>query len=315
MDMPINQINTRLFAQLPADPGMGLLFAVGTVSQIVQASSGKPIQFTLRHHGYALRCKVAPSVESDFDLADGQEVRATGHLSFSAQSARFHLLVRDLELLSLTTLPEKTTTPRHILASRERSATPDWLVAVQRRAQAAAPVQLTPADIPLWVQEMAPPEVASPQAQRVDVRWGKQRAETAIEDEMPSDEAEMTAFTGLDSDEQLLKHLLEVLERSENEDVELTAEVLAQFNSLDERDAGSPDEWDTNGPAEMVEPETPIDPVMAAEPPELLRFPSSAPPLLEATPVKWHDRPLWIVVLFLGLGGIIILFALLSHFY
>ena len=307
MDMPINQINTRLFAQLPADPGLGLLFAVGTVSQIVQASSGKPIQFTLRHHGYALRCKVAPSVESAFDLADGQEVRATGHLSFSAQSARFHLLVRDLELLSLTTLPEKTTTPRHILASRKRSATPDWLVAVQRRAQAAAPVQLAPADIPLWVQEMAPPEVASPQVQRVDVRWGKQRAETAIEDEMSSDEAGMTAFTRLDSDEQLLKHLLEVLERSENEDVELTAEVLAQFSS--------PDRQGADGPTEMVEPETPTDPVMAAEPPELLRFPSSPPPLLATTPVKWHDRPLWIVVLFLGLGTIIILFSLLSHFY
>ena len=323
MDMPINQINTRLFAQLPADPGLGLLFAVGAVSQIVQASGGKPIQFTLRHHGYALRCKVAPSVESAFDLADGQEVRATGHLSFSAQSARFHLLVRDLELLSLTTLPEKTTTPRHILASRKRSATPDWLVAVQRRAQAAAPVQLAPADIPLWVQEMAPPEVASPQVQRVDVRWGKQRAETAIEDEMASDEAGVTAFTRLDSDEQLLKYLLEVLERSENEDVELTAEVLAQFNSPDERDAGSPDERDAgspdrqgaDGPTEMVEPETPTDPVMAAEPPELLRFPSSPPPLLATTPVKWHDRPLWIVVLFLGLGTIIILFSLLSHFY
>ena len=124
---------------------------------------------------------------------------------------------------------------------------------------------------------------------------------------MSSDEAGMTAFARLDSDEQLLKHLLEALERSENEDVELTAEVLAQFSSPDERDAGSP--------TEMVEPETPMDPVMAAESPELLRSPSSTPPLLASTPVKWHDRPLWIVLLFLGLGAIIILFSLLSHYY
>ncbi len=124
---------------------------------------------------------------------------------------------------------------------------------------------------------------------------------------MSSDEAGMTAFTRLDSDEQLLKHLLEALERSEDEDVELTAEVLAQFSSPDEREADSP--------TEMVEPEIPMDPVMAAEPPELLRFPSSVTPLPATTPVKWHDRPLWIVVLFLGLGAIIILLSLLSHFY
>jgi hypothetical protein len=154
---------------------------------------------------------------------------------------------------------------------------------------------------------MAPPEVASPQIQRVDVRWGKQRAEIAIEGEMPLDEAGMAAFTRLGSDEQLMTHLLEALERSENEDVELTAEVLAQFNSPDERDADSS--------TEMVEPETPTDPVVAAEPPELLRFPSPATPLPESTPVKWHDRPLWIVLLFLGLGAIIILLSLLSHFY
>ena len=99
MDMPISQINSRLHATLPADTGLGLLFAVGSISQLVYASGGRPIQFTLRHSGYALRCKLAPNVILNFDLAEGQQVRATGHLSFSSQSARFHLRVHDLEAL------------------------------------------------------------------------------------------------------------------------------------------------------------------------------------------------------------------------
>ena len=112
MDMPVSQVNIRLFTRLPTDTGIGLLFATGVVSQIIYASGERPIQFTLRHAGYALRCKLAPDLEPGFVLQDGQWVRATGHLNFSSQSAQFHLMALDPGMFDLFPfLPARTFIP------------------------------------------------------------------------------------------------------------------------------------------------------------------------------------------------------------
>lgn len=229
MDMPISQINSRLFAQLPPDPGMGLLFAVGTVSQIIYASGEKPIQFTLRYAGYALRCKVAPSVVTSFKLSEGQQVRATGHLSFSAQSAQFHLVVRDLEPLSYPDLPELDTPPPKTTAPSERTLIPDWLQAIQRRAQATAASQLEMADIPDWVQALAPPGATQLSSPKMEFSWGKERVAAILEPD--PDLLQPPELTRLEENEQLLAHLMDMLERSESEDLELTPELLGQFSS------------------------------------------------------------------------------------
>jgi hypothetical protein len=229
MDMPISQINARLYAQLPQDTGLGLLFATGTAGQIVYASGGRPIQFTLRHAGYALRCKVAPSVELDFELKEGQQIRATGFLNFSSQSAQFHLLCREIELdqeLEVVETPEDSS---ETLPAGER-LTPEWLLGIQKRAQ-AAPEQLAPGDIPDWVKELAPPEAQAPAVEGANVLWGRQRAEAALQ---PPVEIEVPAPPRLDQDQELLNHLLDALELSEEQDVELTAEWLDQFRSRPE---------------------------------------------------------------------------------
>ena len=196
------------------------------------ASGGRPIQFTLRHSGYALRCKLAPNVILNFDLAEGQQVRATGHLSFSSQSARFHLRVHDLEALRVDSeqpAPELTPMP----AKAVRSVVPDWLKNIKQRAQ-SAPRGMIPAEIPDWVHALAPPDahLPPPSLPAGNVQWGAQRAQAILEPVTLTDEAIYQAPTGvsrLEDNERLLAFLLEALERSEHEDVELTGQVLAQF--------------------------------------------------------------------------------------
>jgi len=227
MDVPISQINTRLLSQLPSDTGLGLLFATGTVGQVIYASGGRPIQFTLRHGGYALRCKVAPSVELQFELKEGQHVRATGFLNFSSQSVQYHLLSRDLELLKEVLEPAEDKPAAEPGLPAERPSTPDWLSGIQKRAQ-AAPESLAPGNIPDWVKEMAPPEAIPPLVEGTNVLWGRQRAEAASQ---PPVEIKAPEPPRLDDDKDVLDYLLQALERSEQEDVELTAELLARFRS------------------------------------------------------------------------------------
>jgi hypothetical protein len=228
MDMPISQVNIRLFARLPSDTGLGLLFATGTISQIVYASGERPIQFTLRHAGYALRCKIAPGLEPSFVLQEGQWVRATGHLSFSSQSAQFHLLARDLELLSDVGPARLGMAPKRAPALSGQEGVPGWLAEVQRRAGAAGLV--TPAEIPEWVHAMAPPELlARDEGSRE--HWGKQRVEAYL-NQPDAPEAAAAESEGL------WPQLLAALERSDYEDVELTAEALAQFRADTEGELG-----------------------------------------------------------------------------
>lgn len=249
--MPISQINARLCAQLPQDTGLGLLFATGTASQIVYASGGRPIQFTLRHAGYALRCKVAPNVELSFQLKEGQQIRATGFLNFSSQSAQYHLLCRELELEQESPAAADTQTVTSTAPPAEERLTPDWLVGIQKRAQ-AAPEQLAPGEIPDWVKELAPPEAQAPAVEGTNVLWGRQRAEAALQ---PPVELEVPEPPRLDEDDELLDHLLAALELSEEQDVELTAEWLARYSKQPE-------------PEPSLEPETE---------PELSILPSQVP--------------------------------------
>jgi hypothetical protein len=187
-----------------------------------------------------LRCKIAASLTPAFHLANEQRVRATGHLSFSAQSAQFHLLVRDLELLSYTVPTKERPAPQYATPPTERSIAPEWLRAIRRRAEAAEPTQLRPAELPDWIKALAPPGASFPTHQGTPAQWGKQRAEGALEPELLLDWSGAAELTRLESDEQLLTNLLHLLDRSEHEDVELTAEVLAQLSGSEEREASPP---------------------------------------------------------------------------
>jgi hypothetical protein len=240
MDMPISQINSRLLAQLPADLGLGLLFATGTVGQIVYASGDRPIQFSLRHEGYSLFCKVAPRVECPFELAEGQQVRATGHLSFSSQSARYHLLVRDLELLDsakeLEPAGDVEVEPNKEPERDEAASGDDWAGwnPNPQTGQATA-LHLELADIPEWVYALAPPEA------RPAAGWGERRARAAVEAEQAAANAEEPAADS-DGDDELMSFLLAALDRSEDEDVDLSAGATPVARLSAESQAAESDE-------------------------------------------------------------------------
>jgi hypothetical protein len=216
MDMPISQINARLFSRLPNDLGLGLLFATGAVSQVVYASGDRPIQFMLRHAGYALRCKIAPGTDAEFMLADGQIIRATGHLSFSSQSAQFHLLVRELELL------EEAESPIVATDIKKKIGEPTNLNH-KNTSLLSKPVKLALGEIPDWVFALAPDEIRSQ-----DFHWGTERVKAALNQKIAGDLVDQSK---LDQNERLLAFLLESLDKSEHEDIVLTAEMLAQFRT------------------------------------------------------------------------------------
>lgn len=221
MDMPISQINARLFSRLPSDIGLGLLFATGAASQVVNASGDRPIQFVLRHAGYALRCKVAPGTEFNFRLAEGQIVRATGHMCFSSQSAQFHLFVRDLELLQE---PAESTLAVSVMRQQEEQAP---IVKRKNASLLSKPVKQALGDIPDWVFSIAPVEMQ-------DFSWGTGRVRSALDQKVaarqdPEDEQVLAAR--FKQNESLLAFLLDSLEKSEHEDIILTTEMLSQFQA------------------------------------------------------------------------------------
>ncbi|MBN1317158.1 MAG: hypothetical protein JXA42_16870 [Anaerolineales bacterium] len=218
MDMPISQINARLFSRLPTDFGLGLLFATGAVSQVVYASGDRPIQFMLRHAGYALRCKIAPGTDFGFKLTDGQIVRATGHLSFSSQSAQFHLFVRDMELLE-----EALESPQVVITEIQDLVDEQPIVDRKNHSLLSQPVKLALGEIPDWVFALAPDEVRAQ-----DFRWGTERVKAALQQKIAGD---FTDHNRLDQNEKLLAFLLESLEKSEHQDIVLTSEMLAQFRT------------------------------------------------------------------------------------
>lgn len=244
MDMPVSQVNIRLFTRLPTDTGIGLLFATGMVSQILYASGERPIQFTLRHAGYALRCKLAPDLEPGFTLQDGQWVRATGHLNFSSQSAQFHLMARDLELMADVVPTRLGMGPKPAPVPTGRESVPDWLAEVQRRAGSAAE-RPAPAELPDWLEAMAPPELAGGDEERQG-EWGQQRVQSFLS---RPDAPEVAAGDGRIPWSQLLA----AFERSDHEDVELTAETLAKLGA-------APDaEPEPGSDGEPRNPDAPLD--------------------------------------------------------
>jgi len=154
MDIPVSRLNQRMALQLPAELPLGLVFVVGQVhlpAEAEDAESSRPADFFLRDEDYRLPCRLSERAKAEFHLQDGGMVRAGGHLVFEPALARYYLLARDIERLD-------SFRP----AARPLSA----IIADNSRREQV--VSLAPAELPPWVQQMAPPEVrpqphASPQ--------------------------------------------------------------------------------------------------------------------------------------------------------
>lgn len=149
--------------QLPAEFPLGLVFVVGKVRNLTNADGeGGPTYFYIAESEHMLRCQLTERALEGIQLSEGDMIRAGGHLSFDTLQANYFLLARDIEIL-----PERRPS-RTMLAP--------ILSDIKKRSKAAS---LAPAELPDWVQQMAPPEL---QGEKVD--------ETALE---PEEDLEDTA--------------------------------------------------------------------------------------------------------------------------
>jgi len=182
MDISVSHLNNRLALQLPAELPLGLVFVVGKVDNLVE-SSGDPTpvnhgrhraHFDLVEANYRLRCRLTARATSDGGLHEGDTVRVGGHLMFDSHRADYFLVVRDVEAIGEPTAGEQTAT-----MGQRRAVLASALADVRKRARAA---QLAPAELPDWVQKMAPPEVqAAPETEAA----GDAPVETGAPDEFP----------------------------------------------------------------------------------------------------------------------------------
>ncbi|HEX6384129.1 MAG TPA: hypothetical protein VF177_05615 [Anaerolineae bacterium] len=205
MDISVSHLNNRLALQLPAELPLGLVFVVGNVDNLVERAEESVLernghertQFDLVEASYRLRCQLAPHATPNDGLQDGDKLRVGGHLMFDSQRADYFLMARDVEVIS-----EPTTDSDDVPAlAGKRAALTSTLADVKKRAEAA---QLAPADLPTWVQKMAPPEV---QAQMEKEAEGEAQMEAAEPNERPqaalSSELVEFASAAMESEEEV----------------------------------------------------------------------------------------------------------------
>jgi hypothetical protein len=157
MDISVNHLNNRLALQLPKELPLGLVFVLGRVENLnawAAQMDNKPVTFDLVEGGYRLRCRLSKRAAGEVSLQEGDQVRAGGHLSFDTKRADYFLLARDVEIV--TDVDSVAVEPQPRL---ERSGLASVLADIKKRSEA---VQTQPADLPVWVQRMAPPEMETP---------------------------------------------------------------------------------------------------------------------------------------------------------
>lgn len=194
MDISVSRLNGRLAAKLPPELPLGLVFVVGQATRV----GGR--QFVLREGIHQLSCRSA----EDVVLQEGAEVRASGHLMFDPEQLQYYLLARDIEIISAEPLGSPTGDARQLLAEGEELLSA--LAAVKARA-AAAPRE-TAAEMPVWVQKLAPPEVQP----------------VALGEEEP---AAAPVAQAVELDEGLVSMLSAAMDSED--DLELTPELLAPY--------------------------------------------------------------------------------------
>lgn len=143
MDISVSRLNKRMALQLPAEFPLGLVFVVGKVRNLTNADDegGQPY-FYLAENDHMLRCHLSERALEESKLNEGDMIRAGGHLAFDILQADYFLLARDIEVL-----------PEH---RPSRTTLAPILADIKKRSQAA---NLVPAELPDWVQQIAPPEL------------------------------------------------------------------------------------------------------------------------------------------------------------
>lgn len=217
MDISVSRLNQRMALQLPAELPLGLVFVVGQI-QLPDAAqqTSRPGDFYLGDSEYRLPCRLSKRAAAEVHLGEGDMIRAGGHLVFEPAWASYYLLARDIEHLDGIRPAAKPLTA--IIADNHR------------REQATS---LAPAELPAWVQSMAPPEIRSQQmGQSMGTNLTGSEPEPTADWEILADAQEAVAYPGTEpalaelSDE-LIAFLS--LAMDSKEDVELTSELLSDL--------------------------------------------------------------------------------------
>lgn len=222
MDISVSHLNNRLALQLPAELPLGLVFVVGEVENLSLATADSDngtdeevVSFDLVEAGYRLRCRAGNRALNGVHLDVGERIRAGGHLSFDTQQASYFLLARDIETVPTETIP----LPEEAKKGGRTALTP-FLADIKRRAEAA---QLSPADLPDWVQKIAPVEVQAAVAETAVPKT----TDTPQPDTASEREAEPTKQQLSDT---LVSFLASAMEGEE--EVELTPEIIEEVASV-----------------------------------------------------------------------------------
>jgi hypothetical protein len=215
MDISVSRLNKRMALQLPAEFPLGLVFVVGKVHdlRLGNGEGGRP-NFYILENGYMLRCQLSERALDGISLNEGDLIRAGGHLAFDSLQADYFLLARDIEVL-----------PEH---RPSRTTLAPILADIKKRSQAAS---LVPAELPDWVQQIAPPEIR----EMTETAGDDEAVEVAAKAEPPVKPEEIEPMGeepveellpgGLTND--LVKFLSEAMDSPE--DVELTHDMVADL--------------------------------------------------------------------------------------
>ena len=238
MDIPVSRLNNRMALQLPAELPLGLVFVVGAVEELRNGRTGQT-NFFLCEDDFRLRCRLSERASHEAKVKEGSRIRAGGHLAFDPQRAEYYLLARDVEIIAEAEAVSAAVTAA---AARPNARTPlsPILDDIAKRARAAS---LTPANLPGWVKDMAPPEMqpqlgdpAELPANIDEEDWQTVDWEVGAPNGAPSNSAPPQgdrpaqpprAAPSGDLNNELITFLSAAMD--EDEDVELTSDLLAEL--------------------------------------------------------------------------------------
>lgn len=262
MDISVSRLNNRLALQLPVELPLGLVFVMGQVCDVVHVTNMKEqdeqvsdIWFKLQENHYHLQCVLSARAATEVNLVEGNRIRAGGHLIFNAREANYYLLARDVEVVETEMVQQVSS---HKQAGR--TALTPILADIKKRSEAA---QIAQAELPVWVQRMAPPEV------QAEMDANSDEEATAVSRPLPNKSEDIL-------NEELVTFLSDAIE--DLEDVEVTTELLEDM-----------------APGITTEP-LPTDATLYEIPPPIIPpLPAAGP--TPAAPPSTRREPDWSIIL------------------
>lgn len=223
MDIPVSQLNRRLGVQLPSELPLGLVFVVGVVADLDLLADGR-LRFWLSEEEFRISCVLTVRAAAETDLAEGDEVRAGGHLAYDERLAGYVLLARDVDVVQPVA---DTAVPP--LPKTDQAALRELLSEVSRRSQTAVTI---PPEMPGWVQRLAPEgaflEGASEGAFKGALEGGLELAAKGPEDDLSKVEVKRPSFADqFELNEEMITFLSHAMDQ--DEDVELNSDLLREL--------------------------------------------------------------------------------------